>query len=82
MWFLKNVIVLAKGMWSFEYTEDIICSTCYEENEEELITEFERTANEIYEECLNEQRVDFTDDEESSEGDRSNYRVRFFVDES
>jgi hypothetical protein len=60
----------------------MICSTCYEENEVELKKEFERIADEIYEECLNEQRVDFTDDDESSEGDRSNYRVSFFADGS
>ena len=58
----------------------MICSTCYEENEVELKKEFERIADEIYEEYLNEQRVDFTDDE-SSEGERSNYRVRFFAEE-
>ena len=45
--------------------QDMICGTCYEENKEELIREFERIAEEEYEEYLNEQRVYFTDDDES-----------------
>ena len=68
--FCKKAIFLNTGKWSCQYTQDMICSTCYEENEVELIREFKRIANEIYEEYLNEQRVDFTDDE-SSEGDES-----------
>ena len=79
--FCKKVIFLNTGKWSCQYTQDMICSTCYEENEVELIREFKRIANEIYEEYLNEQRVDFTDDDESSEGERSTYRVRFFAEE-
>ena len=59
----------------------MICDTCYVENEAELKREFKRQAEEEYEEYLNEQRVDFTDDDDSSEGERSTYRVRFFAEE-
>ena len=65
----------------------MICDACYVEKKADLKREFERIAEEIYEEYLNEQRVDLEEwedftEEEGSEGDRSNYRAMFFADES
>ena len=56
--FCKKVIFLASGKWSCQFTENMICDTCYVENEAELKREFKRQAEEEYDEYVNEQRVD------------------------
>ena len=68
--FCENAIFLKTGKWSCQYTENMICGTCYAENAEELKREFERTSQDRFEEYLNEQEVnlegwgDFADDDE------------------
>jgi superfamily II helicase len=56
--FCENAIFLKTGKWSCQYTENMICGTCYVENAEELEREFKRKAQEEYEEYMREQEVD------------------------